>query len=70
VGWHIDRHAADRDREIGTVVEVESAQEVLVGLATARVLGCDGAGHRLHQLADAQDGPFFEILLARDALTG
>jgi len=43
VGAHIDRHLVDGDCEIGTVVEIEPAQEVLVGLAVAAVLGDDQA---------------------------
>ena len=35
---HVDRHAGDRRREVGAVIEVEAAQEVLVGLALAAVL--------------------------------
>jgi hypothetical protein len=35
VGSHVDRHAVDPDGEIGAVVEIEAAQEVLVGFAFA-----------------------------------
>ena len=70
VGRHVDRHAACRDREVGAVVEVEAAQEVLVGLAAARVLGGDGAGHGLDQLAGAELGSTLEVLPAGRALVG
>ena len=46
VGAHVDRHAVDRDGEVGAVVEVEAAQEILVGFALAAVLRDDEAGHR------------------------
>ena len=56
MGSHVDRHAADVGREIGAVVEVEAAQEILVGLTVAGMLGDDQAGHHLQCLAGAQDG--------------
>ena len=51
---HVDRHAVDVDGKIGAVVEIEAAQEVLVGFALAAVLGDDEAGRRFQHLADAQ----------------
>ena len=45
MGAHVDRHFVDRDGEIGAVVEIEAAQEILVGLAVAAVLGDDQAGN-------------------------
>ena len=48
---HVDRHAVDACREVGAVVEVEAAQEVLVGLAVARVLRDDHAGRRFQEFA-------------------
>ena len=56
MGRHIDRHAADISGEIGAVVEVEAAQEILVRLAVAGVLGDDQAGHHFQRFAGAQDG--------------
>jgi hypothetical protein len=56
VRGHVHRHAVHRHRKVGAVVEVEAAQEVLVGLAVARVLRGDHAGHRLHDVAGAQLG--------------
>jgi hypothetical protein len=35
VRGHVDGHAVDRGREVGAVVEVEAAQEILVRLAVA-----------------------------------
>jgi hypothetical protein len=54
VGAHIDRHARDPDREIGTVIKVEPAQEVLVRLALPAVLRDDQAGHRFEYFARPQ----------------
>src|SRR5262245_35943032 len=51
VGAHVDRHAVDRDGEIGAVVEIKATQEILVGLALARVLGHDQAGRRFEEFA-------------------
>ena len=48
---HVDRHAVDGDGEIGAVIEIEAAQEILVGFAFAGMLGDDQARHRLKQLA-------------------
>ena len=56
MGRHVDGHAVDPDREIGAVVEVEAAQEILVGFALAGMLGDDQAGHDLQRLAGPQEG--------------
>ena len=64
VGPQIDRHAVDEGREVRAMIEVEAAQEILVGLAAARVLGCDQTGNDFKQLADALDGPVVEVDLA------
>ncbi len=45
VSAHVDRHVVDRDCEISAVVEIEAAQEILVGLAVAAVLRDDQAGY-------------------------
>jgi hypothetical protein len=67
---HVDRQAVDAGREVGAVVEVEAAQEVLVGLAVARVLRDDEAGHELEHLARAQGGAALQQLGADHALRG
>jgi hypothetical protein len=46
---HVDRHVVDVDRHVGAVIGIEAAQEVLVRLATARVL------HHHQPRRDAQD---------------
>ena len=42
--------------EIGAVVKVEAAQEILVGLTLSGMLGDDQAGHDLKRLAGPQEG--------------
>ena len=49
MGAHVDRHVVDGDREVGAVVEIVAAQEVLVGFALAAVLGDDQARRRFEQ---------------------
>ena len=62
------RDAFDGGREVGAVVEVEAAQEKLVGLARAAVLGHDGAGDGLEHLAHAQERPQADLVLPDDPL--
>ena len=54
---HVDRHAVDEGGEVGAVVQVEAAQEVLVGLAVAAVLGDDHARHEFQDFAGPQRRP-------------
>ncbi len=61
---HVDGGAVDERGEIGAVVKVEPAQEVLVGFAVARMLRGDQAGHVLGQLADARQRTVLEIGIA------
>ena len=70
MGGHVDRHAVDAGSEVGAVVEVEAAQEVLVGLAVARVLGDDQAGHELEHFAGAQGRAALQQLAVDHALRG
>jgi hypothetical protein len=51
----IERHSVQPRLEVGSVVEVEAAHEVLVRLAVARMLRHDHPRHRLQQLAFARD---------------
>jgi hypothetical protein len=53
---HVDRHAVDRDGEIGAVVEVEAAQEILVGFALAAVLRDDQARDSFKEFAGTGGG--------------
>ncbi len=70
VGAHIDRHAVDRDGEIGAVIEIETAQEILVGLAVPAVLGDDQTRHDFERFRGPRqwsgvDSFAADILLAR-----
>ncbi|MNS56631.1 hypothetical protein D3C72_894940 [compost metagenome] len=67
---HIDGHAIDIGGEIRAMVEVKAAQEILVGLAVAAVLGDDQPGHEFQQFARAQGGPVDNQLSSDDALAG
>jgi hypothetical protein len=51
MGRHIDRHPCHISCEIRTVVKIETAQEVLVGLAVTRMLGNDQPGHHFQHFA-------------------
>ena len=51
VGAHVDRHLVERDVDIGAVIEVEAAQEILVGFTLPTVLGRDQPGHELEYFA-------------------
>ena len=41
----VERHVVEINGEVGAVIEIEAAQEILVGLAAAGVLGDDDAGN-------------------------
>src|SRR5438876_7375851 len=58
----VDRHAVQRGEEVGTVIEVEPAQEVLVGLPGSAVLGDDEARHQFQYLAWSKDGSVLDQL--------
>ena len=64
VGRQVHRHAVDGEREVGAVIEVEPAQEVLVRLAVARVLGDDQPGHGLQELAATEERQVLEVVVA------
>ena len=70
VARHVDRHAVDRDGEIGAVVEIEAAQKILVGFALAGMLGHDQPRHRLQQFADPRGRTRIEFLAADPGLAG
>jgi hypothetical protein len=66
----VDRNAIDRGGEVRAVVEVEAAQEILVRLAVAAVLGNDQAGHRLEQLRRAQRRAVRQLFRQDETLAG
>ena len=53
-GAQVQRHVVDQRREVGAMVQVEAAQEILIGLAAARMLDGNHSRHRLEQLRHAQ----------------
>ena len=67
---HVHRHAVDEGGEVGAVVQVEAAQEVLVRLTVAAVLGDDHPRHELQHLGLAQDRAALDQLGVHHALAG
>ena len=67
---HVHRHASDRRREVGAVIEVEAAQVVLVGLALAAVLADDDARDGFEDFAGPHDRPRVELPRGDRALAG
>ncbi len=57
VADHVDGHAVDEEGDVGPVVRVEPAEEVLVRLAAARVLHGEEPGDRLEDVARPQPRP-------------
>ena len=67
---HVDRDAVDAGREIRAVIQVEAAQEILVGLAIASMLGDHEPGHGLQQLTGAHHRAGLELRARHGALRG
>jgi hypothetical protein len=59
----IDRDAIHKTGEIRTVIQIKTAQKILVGFAAATVLRHDHARHDLQHLSRAEQRPGFELLL-------
>jgi hypothetical protein len=70
MGAHIDRHGVDVGGEIGAMVEIVSAQEILVGLAITTMLGDDHSGHKFQQFAGTQRGAVADQVGLDAALAG
>ncbi len=66
----IDRDTVDMSREVRAVVEIESAQEVLVGLTAAGVLHRQHAGDSLEQLGRPEHRSDQQIRAGNRALAG
>ncbi len=62
MGAHGDRQAVDLGIEVGAMVEVETAQELLVGFALTTVLRDDQSGDELQQFSAAGDWALGELL--------
>jgi len=70
MGTHVDRLVVERDIDIGAMVEIEAAQEILVGLALAAMLGDYQPRHDLERFAHAIDGLLLDLLTGDDPLRG
>ena len=70
VGRAVDRHVVDEVGDVGAVVQVEAADQVLIGLALARVSGDHQARHALQQLAHPIDRTQLQLLAGDRALAG
>jgi hypothetical protein len=70
VADHIDRHAHHVGGKIAAVVEIETAQKILVGLAVAGVLGDDHAGNGFEYFGWAQQRAVGELLGGHRAFGG
>jgi hypothetical protein len=49
-------HAVDGNGQIRAMVEIEAAQEILVGFTLAGMLGDDQAGHDFQRFANPREG--------------
>jgi hypothetical protein len=68
MGAHVDRHVLQRDIDIGAVIEVEAAQEILVGLALPAVLGGDQTRHQLEHFADPRSRLLLDLFAGDNSL--
>ena len=64
----VDGQAVDAEGEVGAVVEVEAAEEILVGFAAAGMLRDDDSGDDFEEFAAAQEGTRGELDVADAAL--
>ena len=67
---HIDWHAGDRARKVGSVIEIEAAEVVLIGFAFSAVLTDHDARYRFQHLAGPHDRPRIELSRGDRPLTG
>ena len=70
VAGHVDGNVVHAHRQVGAVVEIEAAQEILVGLSAAGMLGDDHAGNFLDHFAGAKQRTQRQIGGAHHALVG
>ena len=68
VRWQVKRHIVEENGDIGAVVEIEAAKEILVGLAAAGVLRDDEAGNRLQYFSRAKNRTILDFLCAHRSL--
>ena len=61
VGAHVDRHTVDRNRQIGTVIQVKATQKILVGFAIPAVLRHHQSRNGLKNFARARHRPCVQV---------
>ena len=66
----VDQHAVDGGAQVGAMVEVETAQVKLVGLALTAVLADHQAGRGFQQFARSVGRARFKLLLCDGADVG
>ncbi len=64
----VDRHVVDEIGEVDTVIEIETAQQILVGLAFAGMHRNSQAGYRFEELTDPIDRSKIQLLLGDPTL--
>ena len=67
---HVERDTVEERREVGAVVQIEPAHEVLIGLTAARVLRDDQTRNRLQDLARTKERTLPQLHRARHADRG
>ena len=67
---HVERHPLQADAEVRSVIEVKAAQEVLVRLSAARVLGDHHPRDRLQDLPAPHEWPRHEVTRGSPPLGG
>ena len=61
----IDRHTVDLRKKVRAVVQVKTAEIVLIRFPFAAVLGNDEPGYCFQNLSGTQNGPRFQLRLMR-----
>src|SRR5262245_15780923 len=69
MGWQVHWYPGDRRREIGTVIEIEAAQIVLVRLSLTAMLAHNHAWHGFQDLAGSDNRPGFQLFGCDRAFT-
>ena len=70
VAAEVQRYVVQQSGEVGAVVQIKAAQEVLVGLAAAGVLSGDEARNHFQQLGHPQQRADRQVGAAHRAFTG
>src|SRR6516164_4587270 len=66
----VKRHTVEGDGEICSVVEIEAAKKILVGLAAAGVLSDDDTGNRLQDFSRPKNRPVLDFSCSHRSLRG